>query len=585
MTTDDTRTHNVVGDIADRVAATPAAVAVADAQEEWDYARLWRAASNTAAAIRTAGVGSKPVLLALRPSARWLAGILSIWRSGAIAVPIDVDHPPGRLTNLAGSCRAALTLTATGEPAPWAQHLPSLPVSDGSEIDVADLDFHAREAACVFFTSGSTGRPKPVVVGHSGLADRVRAMTQVYDVTPADRVAQLSSPTFDAMLWEVLPALVRGGQIRIPSGAARVPGPGLARWLAAERITAFTCTPTVLAAIPFTELPAVRLIVLGGEALHCGPLDQWLSRYRVANAYGPTESTIAVVVAERLLPGQSPVPIGRPLPGVSVRIVDRHTRPVSNGQTGELYLAGTGLALEYLGLPAETAAAFPVLDLGEGPCRYYRTGDLVRLLPDGQLTFVGRTDDQLNLGGVRLEPGEIEACALRLDGVHAAAAIAVSHSDGQPILSLHAAAEPGVTAQTLRRHLAAHLPVSAVPIRIRMATQLPRTSSGKIDRATLASTTTSPGVGAVAMSMALPDRVVEWWQDLTGTTPTLGADFFTGGGTSLAAVRLVSLVNEEYDTDLTITAFVAEPTVEHLTRVLVPTDTGSPGRAREGKPR
>jgi acyl carrier protein len=248
---------------------------------------------------------------------------------------------------------------------------------------------------------------------------------------------------------------------------------------------------------------------------------------------------------------------------------------VPDGQVGELYLSGTGLALEYLGMPAETAAAFPMLNSEDGPRRYFRTGDLVRRLPDGQLTFIGRTDRQLNLGGVRLEPGEIEACALQLPGVRAAAATTTTGADDRPVLALYVVAERPVTGPLLRRHLACHLPASGVPAHIQFVDQLPRTPSGKIDYAKLARTPPpAPAAAAPDRPAELPELVLAWWQNLAGTPATPGVEFFTAGATSIAALRLIAQINQEYGTEVTITEFLADPTLGHLARILAAAPTG-----------
>jgi amino acid adenylation domain-containing protein len=565
-----TAARHVLNAITSQAARAPHAIAVGDPHDQWTYARLWCAAGHTAAMIRNANLDAgQPILLGLRPSTRWLAALLGIWWAGGIAVPVDLDQPPSRLSTLAASCRAALVLTACGDTVPWAPALPAAAVQDGSVLDLRLPEQRPGRAACVFFTSGSSGDPKPVLLGHTGLADRVHAMADRYDIGQTDRVAQLTAPAFDPILWELLPVLVRGGQVHIPTGPNRLPGPGLASWLAEAQITAFTCTPTVLAALPFTDLPTLRLIVLGGEALHAGPLEAWLARYRVANAYGPTEITTEALVAAQVRPGEHPVPIGLPYPGVNVQILDADQRPVPDGQVGELYLSGTGLALEYLGRPAETAAAFPVLNSGDGPRRYFRTGDLVRRLPDGQLTFIGRTDRQLNLGGVRLEPGEIEACALQLTGVRAAAATTTTGADDRPVLALYVVAEHPVTGPMLRRHLASHLPASAVPAHIQFVDQFPRTPSGKIDYASLARTHASaPPAAALGRLAELPEQVLVWWQELAEIPATPGVEFFTAGATSIAALRLIAQINQEYGTEVTITEFLADPTIDHLAHIL-----------------
>ncbi|MFF8264280.1 AMP-binding protein [Streptomyces virginiae] len=198
----------------------------------------------------------------------------------------------------------------------------------------------------------------------------------------------------------------------------------------------------VLAALPEVTLPELRLLVVGGEALAPARFRHWIDRHQVANAYGPTEATIATHVAPHLMADNQPAPLGRSVPGVEDFLLDEDNQPVPDGQPGHLHLAGVGLDDGYPGLPDRTVDAFPRLGIGGRAVRVYRTGDRARRRPDGQLVYAGRIDRQLNLGGVRLEPEEVEAAALTLDGVTAAAVLA-EPAGGRDVLALHVAVPCG----------------------------------------------------------------------------------------------------------------------------------------------
>ncbi|MEV0623680.1 AMP-binding protein [Nonomuraea sp. NPDC050404] len=406
-----------------QAATQPDAPAVTDTHlgRTLSYAELRDASAGIADVLRPFDVAEAPVLLALPPSVEWCAAVLGIWQAGARAVFLDMNHPPGRLAAVADACSAEVAITPDGGPPLWAPDRISVAPTMRSSA-VRHGPGAGRQAGCIFHTSGSTGIPKPVLIGEDALAARAEALRTLYAFSAADRVAQLTSPAFDAVLWELLPTLTAGAHLLIPGPRQRAVGSELVTWLDSHRVTAFTCTPTTLAAMPFAELDSVRLIVLGGETVHTAPLARWLSRYQVANAYGPTEATVEALMAFPITPGMDPVPIGRPLPGVIAHVRTEDGRATCSGEVGELYLAGAGLAEGYLGMSRETASRLVHLNAdGAGPRRYYRTGDLVRVLDDGQLAFAGRIDQQLNLGGVRLEPGEVEAVACRLPGVHGAA--------------------------------------------------------------------------------------------------------------------------------------------------------------------
>ncbi|MGW3184998.1 amino acid adenylation domain-containing protein [Kitasatospora sp. NPDC001119] len=549
--------------------ARPDAVAVdSPGVASWTWARLDTETRGVAAALLDTGFAGGPLLLAVAPGTGWVTALLGAWRAGAVAVPVDAGHPPARLARLAAGCRARAVITPDGTSPHWAPALPSVAADARSSGGLPCVPDEAT--ACLFHTSGSTGTPKPVVLSHRALAERAREMPAAAGLTQSDRIAQLTSPAFDAVLWEVLCALATGATLLTAPAAARTPGPALVRFLAEQRITALTCTPSQLAATPTpaSALPDLRLVVLGGEALHVRPLAAWFAPgRRIANAYGPTEAGIEAFLAPDVDPHAAPVPIGRPLPGVVPIVLDPEGRPVPDGEAGELHLAGTGLADGYLHRPEESAAAFlTVTDPATGRAvRAYRTGDRVRRLADGQYTFLGRTDHQLNLRGVRFEPGEIEARAM--DHPEVLAACAVLDRDRQQI-ALHAETATGLAPAALRRHLAEHLPPAAVPARITCRPHLPRTASGKIDRRALATEPSESDSPPGTAHAVLPEPLATWWHDATGTPAPDGGDFYAAGGDSLGALALLARLNEHYDTDLTIAQFAADPTATNLLRTI-----------------
>lgn len=423
---------SVLSGIAGQVQTRAHVCAVHSGDKGVTYGELWERAGRMAAVVSAVagGRGQLRVAIGLGPGADWVGCLLGIWRAGAVAVPVNLDHPSARLCLLAGS--ADLLVHPDGAiPGWWPDSKPAvaLPGAEADDLPASGPKYASaagRRTACVLHTSGSTGTPKPVVLPHSGLARRITAFADLYRITAADRIAQLAAVSVDVVLWETLLALTVGGTLCVPHGRQRVPGIGLVRWLAGEQVTVATMTPTMLAAVPEVTLPELRLLVVGGEALAPTRFRYWIDRHQVANAYGPTEATIATHVAPHITADDQSAPLGRPVPGVEDFLLDENDQPVPDGQPGHLHLAGVGLADGYAGLSDRTARAFPTLTIGGRAVRVYRTGDRAWRHPDGQLVYAGRIDRQLNLGGVRLEPEEVEAAALALDGVTAAAALAES---------------------------------------------------------------------------------------------------------------------------------------------------------------
>ncbi len=570
---DETAAPTLLGLLAAAFRRAPHAIAVRDTTECWTYQQLWQESGRVIAAIRAAECppGGR-VVLGMAPGCRWVASLLGIWRAGTIAVLSNVEHPPVRLCKIAGSAEFVL-MDSTSSAIDWPGRLGRIVVDDATEPlmdELPRLDAALTTLACILHTSGSSGTPKPVVLEYASLADRITQFQALYRIVVVDRIAQLAAPSVDVILWETLLALTSGARLEIPGGPARIPGPDLARWLIERGITVIACTPTMLAALPEVSVPMLRLIVLGGEKLHPARHRFWIEKHQVANAYGPTEATIATHVCLDVTQ-QCPAPIGHAVAGVLDYLLDDTQHPVHDGEIGELYVGGTGLAAQYDDLPETTAAAFPTLVLDGTPLRVYRTGDRAWRRPDGQLVFVGRVDRQLNLGGFRLEPGEVEIAATAMSGVTAAAVLAAGEPDHQ-VLVLHAAVPAeNVTPTELRAHLASLLPAPAVPARIYLWRNLPMTDSGKPDLPTLAarSSYAAPdGLAPQTKPVELPEQVTLWWSEATGTLPSEGGDFFDSGGDSLGAVRMLHRVNETYSTAITVTAFVADPTPEHLAHVL-----------------
>ncbi|WP_329453369.1 AMP-binding protein (plasmid) [Streptomyces sp. NBC_01724] len=286
---------SVVTGIAGQLLTRADACAVRSAAGMVTYGELWARAARVAAVVfgaASAG-GELRVAIGLAPGAGWVACLLGIWRAGAVAVPVNLDHPPARLRLLADT--ADLLIHAVGDvPGWWADGKPAaaFPESGADVLPAPNLGIALGAGiACILHTSGSTGVPKPVALGHGALARRIAGFAVLYRITAADRIAQLAASSIDVAMWETLLSLTAGGTLCIPQGRQRVPGVGLVRWLAREQVTVATMTPTMLAALPERTLPDLRLLVVGGEAMDPARFRCWIDRHQVANAYGPTEAT------------------------------------------------------------------------------------------------------------------------------------------------------------------------------------------------------------------------------------------------------------------------------------------------------
>jgi amino acid adenylation domain-containing protein len=502
-------------------AATPDAPAVRDAAETLSFAELDRRAERHAEDLRARGIepGSCVPLKAER-SAAVLVGMLGIWKAGAAWVAIDPSRPS-----------------------------PPAPLPQGA-------------LAYVLYTSGSTGAPKGVMVDHAALAHYLAWVDEVLLAPVGHRLPATSGLTFDAALKQLLGPLLAGREVRIlPEETATRPG-ALAQALAAEGFTAWNGVPAlwsaVLDAIEGGDAPrpeALERVLLGGEALSPGLVERTrrlLPRAEVWNLYGPTEAT-ANATAARLAPGER-VHLGTPLPGVRTYVLDRDGRLVPPGGSGELCLAGAGLARGYLGRPDLTAERFLPEPFGDGG-RLYHTGDLVRLHANGLLEHRGRIDSQVKIRGVRIEPGEIDAVLRSHPSVRDAAVTVRRELPGEVRLAawIESTADP----TDLKAWLRERLPAAAVPADLVLLPDLPRLPNGKIDRRALASREPEAGAGRPfeAPANEVEEKLAGLWRDLLHAERVgRGDNFFDLGGHSLLATRLMVRVRDAFGVALPLPA-------------------------------
>jgi amino acid adenylation domain-containing protein/FkbM family methyltransferase len=571
-----------------QAAARPDAVAAAGAGEALTFGVLDRQASRLAHHLRAAGLGAEARIgVALDRSPAWLAVLLGILRAGYVYVPLDPDHPRERRAFLLADSGVELLLAS--------RDLPELP----GGVRTLDLEDLARELprqpaddpgvrlpadalAYLLYTSGSTGRPKGVAVPHRGLAALAEAQAAGFRLHPGDRVLQFAAAVFDASVAEVAATLRAGAALHFAGREALQPGAPLAELLRQREITAVTLPPSSLGVLSPARLPALLTLIVAGEACPPALAEVWAAGRRLVNAYGPTEATVCLALGE-YRSGEPRVALGRPLPGVRLRVLDPLLAAVPAGVPGELYAAGPGLARGYFGRPDLTAEAFLPDPFGGPGERLYRTRDRGRWLPDGRLEFLGRTDDQVKVRGFRIEPGEIEAALLAHPDVREAAVLARDDGPGaggelvRRRLVAYLATDPGgrPRPEDLRQRLAETLPEPLLPAAWVFLDRLPRSAAGKVDRRALARLAPAPPTPAVEVGERTAPRdplerfVAGLWEEVLGQ-PGIGAedDFFALGGNSLQAALLVHRLEERLGEYVYVVALFDAPTVAELARYL-----------------
>jgi non-ribosomal peptide synthetase-like protein len=535
------RPRTLIDIIYETAARYPDAAAIDDGTVQLTYSELIGDIEASVSWLAARGVGRGDRIGVRMPSgsyALYLA-ILATLATGAAYVPVDADDPDERAELVFGQANVVAVITEDG-----------LLRGPGSSRGWRAAPPLVRDDAWIIFTSGSTGTPKGVAVTHRSAAAFVDAEAQLFlqdnPIGPGDRVLAGLSVAFDASCEEMWLAW-RHGACLVPAPRSLVrSGMDLGPWLVTRDVTVVSTVPTLASLWPAEALEAVRLLIFGGEA--CPPeLAERLAvgiegGREVWNTYGPTEATVVACAAR--LDGVGPISIGLPLPGWDLAVVDADGQPVGYGEAGELVIGGVGLA-RYLdaGKDAEKYAPMPML----GWRRAYRSGDQVRLERDG-LYYCGRGDDQVKIGGRRIELGEVDSALVNLPGVSGAAAAVRHTAAGNPVLVGYlVSADPAFDIDEARGRLAEHLPGALVPRLVQVA-ELPTRTSGKVDRDALP---WPPPGGADVETANLggtSGRLAGMWRDLLGAGVVDGpeADFFALGGGSLAAAQLVAALRHQY---------------------------------------
>jgi len=580
--------------VAWHAARRPDAAAVVSGDHVLSFAGLDRRVDRLAALLRgTLGVRRGDVVGVHLP--RHVDAVVAFWavlRAGGAYLPLEPDLPPRRLEWMISDARPVALLThrtvadRLPDGGPRRLYLDE-PMDGHLGVPRAGEEVGPDDLAYVIYTSGSTGRPKGVLVSHRGSCNVARAEGAALGLTERDRVLQYASCAYDVSVGETIDAHLAGAALVVTPPAATVPGPELVRLLVEQRITMFSMSPSVLSALPQPrlpdpalsnpELPDLTRLLVGGEACPAELVTRWAPGRVFLNGYGPTETTVAVTVA-RCRPDGTRPSIGRPIPGVRTYVLDDRMQPVAVGVPGELYIGGVGVALGYLGRPGLTAERF-LPDpfghpFGHSPGgRLYRTGDRVRWLPNGSLDFLGRFDDQVQVRGMRVEPGEVEARLRELFALREVAVVARPGPGGIELVAYVVAPDgPRHSVAELRAVLRAELPEPWVPGAFVYLDALPLTTSHKLDHQALPPPTPADrGVSArLAPRTELERTVAQVWASVLGVAEVGVRDHFFDelGGSSLLVAKVTSELGDRLGVEVPVTHLFEHPTVEALARRL-----------------
>ncbi|GLX23069.1 hypothetical protein Slala02_63510 [Streptomyces lavendulae subsp. lavendulae] len=589
-----------------QAALTPHLPAVVSAEATLTYRELDTASNRLARLLIARGAGPERITaLALPRSAGLAVAVLAVLKAGGCYLPVDPEYPPERLSFMLADTAPAVVLTTRetarllppveaplllldGDGTPDA--LAALPGAQiGEEERAHRLD--ADHPVYVIYTSGTTGRPKGVLMTARAVVNLLLWHDAAFPSAADTRIAQFTALSFDVSVQEILSALLFGKTLVVPSDEVRRDPGRLAAWLDEERVNELFAPNLVLEALAEAALdqgrtvPSLRVLAQGGEAL---TPSRTVRRFvgtrpgrRLHNHYGPSETHLVTAHTLAADPDRWPAaaPIGRPVPNIRAYVLDAGLGLVPEGVRGELYLAGDGLARGYLNRPGLTAGRFLPDPHGAPGSRMYRTGDVVRWLPDGNLEYHGRSDDQVKVRGFRIEPGEIKAALTACPGILHAEVVAREVRGGDRQLVAYVVPQaPGCDTAAVRAFVRERLPAHMVPSAVVELAELPLTPNGKLDRRALpeprpaAPATREPASGNEEVLCALFAEVLE--------LPAVGVEdgFFDLGGHSLLAARLVARTRRALDVPLEVHALFAHPSPAALARHLAgPSSGAAPG--------
>ncbi|MEX0174080.1 amino acid adenylation domain-containing protein [Streptomyces sp. LMG1-1-1.1] len=486
-------------------AARGSGPALRDGGRTLSYRQLDLCTDRLAARMVAAGVrpGDRVGIL-LQRSAETQISILAVLKAGAAYVPLDPSYPAERLRYLVGDAEIRVVVGDAEDVA--AKGLTDVRVvapDDDGTTEVPPLPHIALdgdELAYVIYTSGSTGAPKGCMVTHASVLELVRGVMSVgVDLDTEDRVALFLPFVFDGSVLQFWLSMAAGALSVVVPLAQAQSMPDFLELIRREAVTLVIQVPTTLRALAHAHEEAgrprlaLRYVLVGGESVELDVVSTFLERCpgtppKVVNIYGPTEATCVAtcrVLTREDFDGTVRSPIGTALPHLLVEVRDEAMEPLPDGEVGELVIAGSGVAVGYLGRPELTAERFVVIDTPTGPVRYYRTGDLARRLPDGSFEYLGRNDQQVKVRGIRVELGEVETYLRAHEMVRDAGATVVDTAAGAQFLVacvVLADQAPEKPEKVLRQHMLASLPPFMVPDRYQFVPELPSTDSGKLDR-------------------------------------------------------------------------------------------------------
>lgn len=550
------------------------------------YCELNQRVNKLARYLSESELGDKKVVgVYMDKSFDLLISILAIWKIGGVYIPLDLRNPSERIKFILEDTNLELVLSESNLISnidignrkkicldeSWVE----IDKLSGENINVTyDID----SLAYIIYTSGSTGKPKGVLLSHRGIFNNlIEEARNVYDIKVEDRIIALASVGFDISMLEIVMAIGNGATLCLAKTMDTMPDERLLNTLEKMKVTVMTMTPTALSCLPYRELPHLRLISVGGEVCTKELATKWSKNRTFLNIYGPTEITVwSHSFRYENNEYFDKVSIGKPLRNVEQYVFDENQQVVPIGALGELYIGGVGVAKGYLNRESLTKEKFVyhVFETGKG-VNLYRTGDVVRYLPDGNLDFMRRIDNQVKVSGFRIELEEIENSILNDKNIKNAVVVVREESENDKRLVAYLVPEEGhdISIGNLRQELGKKLPSYMVPSSFVVLEMLPLTKNGKIDKSKLPESGNNIANSEkeyVAPRSEMEVKLAKIWADVLKVDKVgINDNFFELGGNSILALQVMNRIHNEFDNNIELRLLFENPTVEQLLLIIL----------------
>lgn len=562
---------NVVDAIRQRANQSPQKTALRFHGESLGYGELYRKAESVATFLNKKIGSGKPVGIWMHRGFEMVIAMVGILRSGNHYVPFDTGNPPARLNQIIADCQIPLVLTQGEESAIPPLDTEALPICHAYPSIAGNLPkIQEGQTAYIIYTSGTTGQPKGIGISHGNLDNLVRNDTALFRLTERSIVLHSSNICFDASVTEIFSTLSAGATMVI-THEEEMKDPSLtAQLLVQEKVTCATIPPALLPLLPKREYPELETLILGGESVSAEAVSHWRGKYRIINAYGPTENTVDTSAC--VLTDETPVnDIGTPLAGVTCYVLDKHGRLLPDYLPGELYIGGKQLTKGYLNHPEMNSQKFvpnPFVtdqEKSEGKfLKLYKSGDWVKRLPNQHLIFLGRTDFQVKIRGLRIELEDVANNINQLEGVRRSFVdVQILHGEKQLVAYVEPEKDSDLSIPSLRKRLAESIPAYMVPNYWAILPGLPLNGSGKIDRSLLPAPALSKGGSDTVRPPRTGEeellcRIVSSVMGISSISPD--ADLFDWGISSMQVMQ-AAFEAQEFGLDCSVSKFYESRTV------------------------